>query len=66
MLVEGERSSEVSVTSGVPQGSVLGPGLFLFYMNDIPNNITSTIRLFADDRNHLCVNIYILYIYIHN
>ena len=48
-VVEGETSSEVPVTSGVPQGSVLGPCLFLFYINDIPNNITSTLRLFADD-----------------
>ena len=48
VLIEGEASSEVLVTSGVPQGSVLGPCLFLFYINDIPDNITSTVRLFAD------------------
>jgi len=36
------------VKSGVPQGSVLGPLLFLAYVNDIWRNIESTIRLFAD------------------
>src|SRR5215469_12947928 len=47
--VEGQLSEEVRVTSGVPQGSVLGPLLFLAYVNDIGKNIESTIRLFADD-----------------
>ena len=42
-------SDYVPVQSGVPQGSVLGPSLFLFYINDIPVGLDSTIRLFADD-----------------
>jgi len=43
------HSSWIPVLSGVPQGTVVGPLLFLLYVNDITNNISSEIRLFADD-----------------
>ena len=49
VVVEGEESDSVPVTSGVPQGSVLGPILFLTYINDLPQDIVLQVRLFADD-----------------
>ena len=48
VVLEGVRSYTARVRSGVPQGSVLGPCLFLYYINDIPNNVKSKVRLFAD------------------
>ena len=49
VVLEGKKSSTIDVESGVPQGSVLGPCLFLFYINDLPNGLASKVRLFADD-----------------
>ena len=49
VVVEGEHSEEFNVDSGVPQGTVLGPILFLCHINDLPDSVKSSVRLFADD-----------------
>ncbi len=49
VVVDGAMSQETRVLSGVPQGTVLGPLLFLTYINDITNDIKGQIRLFTDD-----------------
>ena len=51
--IDGVCSNCLEVTSGVPQGSVLGPLLFLIYINDIPERISSSTYLFADDMKFL-------------
>ena len=49
VVLESEKSSQVIVTSRVPQGSVLSQILFLVFINDLPEHIKSKVRLFADD-----------------
>ena len=49
VVVDGETSGPSSVKSGIPQGSVLGPVLFLIFINYLAEHTTSTVRLFADD-----------------
>ena len=47
--MDGQKSDMLDVKAGVPQGSRLGPLLFIIYMNDIVNDIESDILIFADD-----------------
>ena len=49
VVINGINSDKVPVSSGVPQGSVLGPILFLAYINDLLEQVKSRVRLFADD-----------------
>jgi hypothetical protein len=57
VFVNNVSSTSMSISHGVPQGSVLGPILFLIYLNDLPNCLQhSDIRLFADDANNFTCN----------
>ena len=47
--MENANSSKASITCGVPQGSILGPLLFLIYINDMPQAVDSELLIYADD-----------------
>ena len=49
MVLDGKSSQEFSVSAGAPQGLILGPTLFLLYINDLPDGVISGIGIYADE-----------------
>jgi hypothetical protein len=53
VVIEGHMSSWLNIRAGVPHASILGPLLFLIYINDVTDATNEGTRLFADDTTHI-------------
>ena len=51
MVLDWQFSQEYAVNAGVPQGSILGPILFLLYIDDLPDDVICNIAIYADNTN---------------
>ena len=49
VVLDGKSSEEYPVNAGIPQGSILGPTIFLLYINDLPDDVICDIAIYADD-----------------
>ena len=54
MVLNGKFSQEYPVNAGVPRGSILGPTLFLIYINDLRDDVICNIAIYADDTTLYC------------
>ena len=55
VVLNGQNSSWENIEAGVPQGSILGSLLFLIFINDLPNNLSTNVKLFADNNSLVSV-----------
>ena len=56
VVLNGQHSKWENIEAGVPQGSILGPLLFWIYINDLPDNLISNSKLFANDASLFFIN----------
>ena len=54
VVLDGKSSQEYPVNVGVPQGSIIGPTLFLLYTNDLPDDVICNIGIYVDDSTQYC------------
>ena len=54
MVLDGKSSQEYPVNAGLPQGSIVGPTLFLLYINDLPDDVICDIAIYADYTTLYC------------